>query len=91
MANANANARFVAKGVPFIALVAFGSFWLSALVRGRLEVRDALKEVDDLRAPASTQRSKRAKKKFDLAAERERLMEKNEDYAMKAVWRPKEE
>jgi len=85
-----ASSRFVAQAVPFVALVAFGSFGLSALVRGRLEVRDALQEVDDLRAPVRTQRSRRAKAKFDVDVERARLTEKNEEYAMKPVWRPPE-
>jgi len=89
-AMSTASSRFVAQAVPFVALVAFGSFGLSALVRGRLEVRDALQEVDDLRAPVRTQRSRRAKAKFDVDVERARLTEKNEEYEMKPVWRPPE-
>jgi len=85
--------RFIAFGVPFIALVAVGSLGLGRLVAGRLEVRDAVMEVDDIRAPVRSQRRRRAKEKFDVEAERRRLIEKKEaveTYEMKPVWRPPE-
>ena len=85
--------RFIAFGVPFVALVAVGSFGLGRLVAGRLEVRDAVMEVDDIRAPVRSQRRRRAKEKFDVEAERRRLIEKKEaveTYEMKPVWRPPE-
>jgi hypothetical protein len=49
-------ARFFAYGAPFVALVAVGASGLARVVGGRLEVRDALGEVSDARAPARTQR-----------------------------------
>lgn len=85
--------RFIAYGVPFVAFVAVGSLGLGRLVAGRLEVRDALMEVDDIRAPVRSQRRRRAKEKFDVEAERRRLIEKKEaveTYEMKPVWRPPE-
>jgi hypothetical protein len=85
--------RFIAFGVPFVALVAVGSLGLGRLVAGRLEVRDAVMEVDDIRAPVRSQRRRRAKEKFDVEAERRRLIEKKEaveTYEMKPVWRPPE-
>ena len=84
-------ARFFAYGVPFVALVAVGASGLARVVGGRLEVRDALGEVDAERAPARTQRARRAMARFDAAAERRRLIdarEGREAYEMRAVWRP---
>ena len=90
----NAGARFIALGVPFVAFVAIGSVGLGRLVAGRLEVRDALTAVEDTRAPATTQRRRRAKAKFDVEAEKRRLIESNtesvETYEMRPVWRPGE-
>ncbi len=90
----NAGARFIALGVPFVAFVAIGSVGLGRLVAGRLEVRDALTAVEDTRAPATTQRRRRAKAKFDVEAEKRRLVESNtesvETYEMRPVWRPGE-
>jgi hypothetical protein len=86
----SANARFIKHLIPFMALVTMGSLGLSTLVRGRLEVRDAMMAVDDLRAPVRTQRSRRAKANFDIEAERARLTETKEEYEMKPVWRPAE-
>ena len=86
-------ARFFAYGVPFVALVAVGASGLARVVGGRLEVRDALGEVDDARAPARTQRRRRAMARFDAEAERRRLIdarEGREAYEMRAVWRPDE-
>ena len=83
-------ARFVAYGAPFVALVAVGASGLARVVGGRLEVRDALGEVD-ARAPARTQRVRRAMARFDAEAERRRLIdarEGREAYEMRAVWRP---
>lgn len=84
-------ARFFAYGVPFVALVAVGASGLARVVGGRLEVRDALGEVSDARAPARTQRRRRAMARFDAEAERRRLIdarEGREAYEMRAVWRP---
>ena len=86
-------ARFFAYGVPFVALVAVGASGLARVVGGRLEVRDALGEVGDTRAPARTQRRRRAMARFDAEAERRRLIdarEGREAYEMRAVWRPDE-
>ena len=84
-------ARFFAYGAPFVALVAVGASGLARVVGGRLEVRDALGEVSDARAPARTQRRRRAMARFDAEAERRRLIDAREDreaYEMRAVWRP---
>lgn len=90
----NAGTRFIALGVPFVAFVAVGSVGLGRLVAGRLEVRDAMTAVEDTRAPATTQRRRRAKAKFDVEAEKRRLIESNtesvETYEMRPVWRPGE-
>ena len=84
-------ARFFAYGVPFVALVAVGASGLARVVGGRLEVRDALGAVDAERAPARTQRARRAMARFDAEAERRRLIDardSREAYEMRAVWRP---
>ena len=84
-------ARFFAYGAPFVALVAVGASGLARVVGWRLEVRDALGEVSDARAPARTQRARRAMARFDAEAERRRLIdarEGREAYEMRAVWRP---
>jgi hypothetical protein len=71
-------ARFFAYGAPFVALVAVGASGLARVVGGRLEVRDALGEVSDARAPARTQRVRRAMARFDAEAERRRLIDARE-------------
>ena len=81
--------QFLRLGVPFLSFAVFGSFGLSKLVQGRLEIKDAKQEVNDFRAPAQTQRKRERRRRED--ARREEMIERAnlEEYELKEVPRPK--
>ena len=81
--------QFLRLGVPFLSFAVFGSFGLSKMVQGRLEIKDAKQEVNDFRAPAQTQRKRERRRRED--ARREEMIERAnlEEYELKEVPRPK--
>ena len=81
--------QFLRLGVPFLSFAVFGSFGLSKMVQGRLEIKDAKQEVNDFRAPAQTQRKRERRRRED--ARREEMIERAnlEEYELKEVPRPR--
>lgn len=87
--NKSKGLQFLRLGVPFLSFAVFGSFGLSKMVQGRLEIKDAKQEVNDFRAPAQTQRKRERRRRED--ARREEMIERAnlEEYELKEVPRPK--
>jgi len=80
--------QFVRLGVPFLGFAVFGSLGLSTMLRGRLEIDDAKREVNDFRAPADVQK-KRERRRKEEKKKGEMLRCEEEFYEMKKVPRPK--
>ena len=57
--------QFVRFGVPFLGFAVFGSLGLSTMLRGRLDIDDAKREVNDFRAPADVQKKRERRRKED--------------------------
>jgi len=84
----NGSIQFVKVGVPFILFAVLGSFGLSRMLQGRLDVKDAKQEVNDFRAPVAAQRKRRKMKKCEQDFV-ESGLEVSVEYEMKEVPRPK--
>ena len=82
--------QFVRLGVPFLGFAVFGSLGLSTMLRGRLDIDDAKREVHDFRAPADVQKKRERRRKED-EKKREMLLRCEDEafYEMKKVPRPK--
>ena len=80
--------EFLRLGIPFVAFAVLGSFGLSHIIQGRLDVKDAKQEVNDFRAPVLAQR-KRERRKRDKKKNEAQLRETvKEEYELKEVPRP---
>ena len=82
--------QFVRFGVPFLGFAVFGSLGLSTMLRGRLDIDDAKREVNDFRAPADVQKKRERRRKED--EKKGEMLLRCEDeafYEMKKVPRPK--
>ena len=55
--------EFLRLGMPFVAFAVLGSFGLSHIIQGRLDVKDAKQEVNDFRAPVLAQRKRERRKR----------------------------
>ena len=80
--------EFLRLGMPFVAFAVLGSFGLSPIIQGRLDVKDAKQEVNDFRAPVLAQRKRERRKRDEKKNEAQLRETVKEEYELKEVPRP---
>ena len=80
--------EFLRLGIPFVAFAVLGSFGLSNIIQGRLDVKDAKQEVNDFRAPVLAQRKRERRKRDEKKNEAQLRETVKEEYELKEVPRP---
>ena len=72
--------EFLRLGIPFVAFAVLGSFGLSHIIQGRLDVKDAKQEVNDFRAPVLAQRKRERRKRDEKKNEAQLRETVKEEY-----------
>ena len=80
--------EFLRLGIPFVAFAVLGSFGLSHIIQGRLDVKDVKQEVNDFRAPVLAQRKRERRKRDEKKNEAQLRETVKEEYELKEVPRP---
>ena len=80
--------EFLRLGIPFVAFAVLGSFGLSHIIQGRVDVKDAKQEVNDFRAPVLAQRKRERRKRDEKKNEAQLRETVKEEYELKEVPRP---